>query len=303
MINSDNYDGGKFPVSTATVAKAVKTGLGNGRGTLLLAIVGVSISLCSSFMFCLASIGFDFTQLKETVFWSRWASMAISSLFAYALVILHKDEMNRLKPWYSETLAKLAEKSATVGSEFELYLQEFNLQRRIEWYKRDINAKIGKLNHKLLRAELNGKDTGKLKQQIDKYKECVSAGYLEANKYNLKTRSKPISSAQVLTESQRGDNGEVNFRSATAYYGGKVLMKLTFSLCLTMAFACVVVTNFEMGINVAAIAMTVLTVMSLLISCVSAITAANGCYRNVYVPNLQFKLKILSGYEAWSERK
>lgn len=85
-----------FTVSTVT--KKVKAGLGNGRGTLILAIVGTAVSLCASFMFCLASIGFDFSQLGETVFWSRWASMAIATMCVYVLVLLHKDEVNRMKP-------------------------------------------------------------------------------------------------------------------------------------------------------------------------------------------------------------
>lgn len=287
--------------TTADITKRVKTSLSQGRGTLILAVVGIAISLCSSFMFCLASIGFDFSQISETAFWSRWASMSVSALFAYALVILHKDEVNRLNKWYVDNLKILSEKSAAAGDEFDEYLKEFNLQRRIDWYKRKINAKIGKLNHKLLNIELKGRPTEKIKERIKKYKERISEEFLEANKYSLKTGSKAISSSQVLSETQRGDDGEVNFRSAAAYYGGKALIKLCFSLCLTAAFACVVVQNFTVGINIASITMTVLTVLSLLISVVSATLAANGCYRNIYVPNLQLKLKILSGFEKWKE--
>lgn len=289
--------------TTQDITKKVISSLGGGRGTLALAVIGIAISLCSSFMFCLASIGFDFMQLKEALFWSRWISMSISALFAYALVILHKDEMNRLKDDYVEKLKLISEKSLTVGEEFDEYLKELNIQRRIEWYKRKINKKLGKLNTKLLDLELKNKPTEALKDKISKYKACITPEYLEANKYTLKTRSKPISAAQVLCETQRGDNGEVNFRSPTAYYGGKALAKLCMSLCMTAAFACVVVQNFNVGINIAAVSMTILTVLSLLISVVSAIMAANGCYRNVYIPNLQFKLKILAGFDKWKEEK
>ncbi len=289
----------KEMITVSDVTKKVKTGLGNGRGTLILAIVGISVSLASSFMFCLASIGFDFTQLQQTVFWSRWASMSISSLFAYALVILHKDEVNRLKPWYTEHLRLLADKSATAGDSFEEYLKQLNLQRRVEWYKRNLREKVARLNEKILRAELKNRPFGKLKDKLKAYQERLDEEYIETHIYVLKTRSKPISSVQVLAETQKGDKGETNFRSASAYYGGKAAGKLCLSLCMTAAFACVIVNNFEVGINVAAVAMTVLTVLSLLISVLSAVTAANGCYKNVYVPNLQFKLKIFSGYESW----
>lgn len=286
-------------VTTFDVVKKVKTGLGNGRGTLLLAIAGIAVSLCSSFMFCLASIGFDFSQLREAVFWSRWASMMISSLCAYVFVILHKDEVNRLNEWYVLNTKSIAEKSRTAGEEFESYLRELNLQRRIEWHKRKMNAKIGKLNQKLLRASLKHRAMGPIEEAIKKYKFCISEEYISANKNFLRTRSKPISSAQVLSETQRGDDGEVNFRSVSMYYGGKAIMKLCLSLCSTAAFSCVVVKNFEAGINIASVVMTVLTVLSLFISVLSAIMAANGCYKNVYVPNLIFKLKILSDYENW----
>ncbi len=289
--------------ATSEVVKKVKLTLGGGRGTLLLAIIGIAISLCSSFMFCLASIGFDFTQLTQTLFWSRWVSMSVSALFAYVLVILHKDEVNRLRKEYTDKMKTIAEKSLTAGEEFDLYLKELNLQRRIDWYKRKINGKIAKLNAKLLRVELKGKSTDKINSKIEKYKACVTDEYLEANKYILKTRSKPISAVQVLCETPRGDRGEVNFRSAAAYYGGKALTKLCLSLCMTAAFACVIVQNFGVGINIAAISMTILTILSLLISVVSAIMAANGCYRNVYIPNLQFKLKIIAGFEKWKEYK
>lgn len=293
----------KEAITPEQIISKAKFALGNGRGTFILAVIGTCISLASSFMFCLASISFDFSQLGEMTFWSRWAAMAISTLFTYALVIIHKDEVNRLNKWYVENVTTLANKSETVGAEFEEYLQEFNLQRRIEWYKNKINAKLGKLNHKLLRLQLKNKPTVKLEAKIEKYKNLISDEYIEANKYTLKTRSKAISSAQVLTETQRGNEGEENFRSTAVYYGGKTLTKLLLSLCITVCFASVAVQSFTVGINIAAITMTLLNVLSMLISVVSAIMAANGCYKNVYVPNLQFKLKILAGFESWKEKK
>lgn len=290
-------------ITTEKIAANAKKAVSGGRGTLALAVVGIAISLGSSFMFCLASIGFDFTQLGEMTFWSRWASMSISALFAYGLVVLHKDEVNRLNKWYQDNLKLLAEKSATVGDDFDEYLKDVNLKRRIEWYKNYVNGKLAKLNEQVLRRELNGKSTEKLKKKIEKYKARVTEEYLETNKYVLKTRSKPFSAAQILSESRRGDGGEENLRSAAAYYGGKALTKLVMSLCMTAAFACVIVQNVEIYVNVASIVMTVMAVMAVLISVVSAILAANGCYRNIYVPNLQLKLKILSGFEKWRETK
>lgn len=285
------------------VAKKVKAGLSKGRGTLVLAILGIAVSLASSFMFCLASIGFDFTQLTQTVFWSRWASMSISSLCTYVFVILHKDEVNRLNPWYLEKTKLLAEKSESAGKDFEEYLKEINLQRRIEWYKRKISGKIGKLHRKLQHLELKNKSTQKVKEQIGKYEYFVSEEYIEKNKYVLRTRSKPITSAQVLSETQKGDGGEMNFRSASAYYGGKTAVKLALSLAMTAAFACVVVQNFAIGINIASVVMAVLTVLSVFMSVLSAIFAANGCYKNIYVPNLLFKLEIISDFEEWKTKK
>lgn len=288
-------------VTVEDISKKVKSSLGKGRGTLVLAVAGILISLGSSFMFCLASIGFDFSQLREMTFWSRWASMSISALFAYGLVVLHKDEVNRLNSWYTENLKKLAEMSSAVGDDFDKYLKEVNLTRRVEWYKNKMNAKIGKLNQKLLKAELNCRPTEKLAEKIAKYKICVSEEWLEANKYTLKTRSKPFSAAQILSESHKSEGAEENFRSAAAYYGGKALMKLCMSLCMTAAFACVIVQNVDIYVNVASIVMTILAVIAVLISVVSAVMAANGCYRNIYVPNLQLKLKILAGFEKWRE--
>lgn len=299
MIKENN----DIPFTSGDITGKIRTSLSKGRGTLLLAIVGILISLSSSFIFCLASIGFDFTQLKEVIFWSRWASMAVSALFSYALVLLHKDEVNRLTKWYVENHRLLAEKSAAVGNEFDSYLKEVNLNRRIEWFKNKTNAKIGKLNQKILRAELKGKPTDKLKAEMEKYKQCVTEEYLEANKYTLKTRSKPFSTAQILSESQKTAGAEENFRSATAYYGGKAVFKLLFSLCTTAAFACVIVQNMGVQVNLASIVMTIMAAMAVLTSVVSAILAANGCYRNIYVPNLQLKLKILAGFEKWREKK
>lgn len=290
------------------VTKKVKAGLSNGRGTMMLAIVGTCVSLCASFMFCLASIGFDFSQLAQTTFWSRWASMSISTLCVYALVILHKDEVNRLNEWYVERRKIISEKAKIVGEEFEDYLKEFNLKRRIDWHKRKINDKISCLNQRLLCAELKRQTTGvqkrivKIKKKIWKLKERITDEYIEENKYTLKTRSRAISAAQVLSDTNFGYNGEVNFRSASAYYGGKSLAKICLSLAMTAAFACVVVQNFGMGVNIASIVMTVLTVLSVFVSIVSAILAANGCYKNVYVPNLLFKLEILRNFEAWKEK-
>ena len=296
----DSHDVG---ITSEVVTKKIKSGIGNGRGTLLLAVFGVIVSLGSSFMFCLASIGFDFAQLANSVFWSRWAALAIASFVAYALVILHKDEMNRKNEWYVENLQKIADKASETGEQFELYLQQLNIKRRIDWYKRNINDKIAALNAKVLQYELKNKPTDKLKAQIELYTSRLSDAFIEKNKYALRTKSKAISSVQVLSETNKGDNGETTFRSASAYYSGKSVIKLVLSLVMTAAFSCVVVQNFAVGIDIASVVMTVLTVLSVLISVMSAIMAANGCYKNVYVPNLLFRLKILSDYEGWKKEQ
>lgn len=285
------------------ITKKVRSGLGNGRGTLLLAIAGIAVSICSSFMFCLASIGFDFSELQQSVFWSRWASMSVSSLIAYIFVILHKDETNRLKEWYVTNMKKIAEKSEAAGEEFEVFLRDLNIRRQVEWYKRKMGEKVAQLNHALLKAEIHHKPTEEIQARIKLYSERMSDEFILSHREVLKTRSKPIYSAQVLTEAQKGDAGEANFRSASAYYGSKAFVKTILSLGMTAAFSCVVVQNFEAGINIASVVMTVLTVLSIFISVWSAIMAANGCYKNVYVPNLLFKLKILSDFEKWKANK
>lgn len=302
MLNENSND----VFTPDKVTKKIKSGLGNGRGTLILAVAGTCVSLCATFMFCLVSIGFDFSQIGATVFWSRWASMAISTMCVYALVVLHKDEMNRLKKWYTGKTEELMEKSKTaVGEKFEEYLSEINMERRIEWYKRKMNGKIAKLSQKQLLLETQRqkprikKRIERIKEKIEKFKDRVSEEYIEVNKQNLKTRSKPISSVQVLSEARRGDSGEQNFRSESMYYGGKSIIKISLSLVMTAAFACVSLNDFIAGFTVASIVMIIFTVLSVVISIVSAILAANGCYKNVHVPNLLFKLKILSDFEEW----
>lgn len=285
------------------VTDKIKAGFGNGRGTFLLALLGIGISISASFMFCLVSIGFDFTQLKDIVFWSRWASMAVTSLVGYFLVILHKDEKNRMLPWYQNCMEEIARKASQIGESFDEFLHELNLRRRVEWYKRAVNEKIAELNKKLLEADLRGKSTSSIAQKIEKYKAIISDEFIAANKNALKTRSKTISSVQVLSEAKNGDNGETNFRSASGFYLGKGTAKVVMSLIMTAAFACVVVQNFGAGISVASVVMTILSVLSTLISVSSAVLAANGCYRNVYVPNMLFRLKILADYEEWKKKK
>lgn len=296
--------------TTDVITRKVKVGLSNGRGTLLLAIVGTIVSFCATFMVCIFSIGFNLSQLGNSVFWSRWASMAVSTMCVYLLVILHKDEMNRLKPWYVEKYEEFQQKAqSAIGEKFEEYLREININRRIEWYKRKINGKIAKMNQKQLRLETRRKIPGikkrieQIKEQIEKLKEKIDEEYIEANKENLKTRSKPICSVQILSETQRGDSGEQNFRSASSYYGGKSLSKIILSLVMTAAFACVTLNDLETGFTVASVVVIIFTVFSMVTSIVFAVLAANGCYKNVYVPNLLFKLKILADYETWKANK
>lgn len=292
------------------VTNKIKVGLGNGRGTLLLAIVGTIVSLAATFMFCIFSIGFDPAQLGTPVFWSRWASMATSTMCVYALVTLHKDEVNRLKAWYTTKTNELRDKAKeAVGEKFEDYLREINMKRRIEWYKRKINNKISRLNQRKLRLETRRqkkwikKRIERIQGKIEKFKERLSEDYIEANKENLKTRSKPISSAQVLSDTQRGDGGEKNFLSESAYYGGKSIVKVCLSLVMTAAFASVTLGDLAAGFTVASVVVIIFTLLSVVISIVSAILAANGCYKNVYVPNLLFKLEILQNFEAWKEKE
>lgn len=300
MIKEQNN--GLVTESMAAIAtKKAKSALGGGRGTLALAIIGGAISTVSSFMFCLVSIGFDFTQLATTSFWSRWASMFISTLVTYVLVVIHKDEVNRLRGAYVEELKKLRNFEHT--NEFEEFLKEYNLARKIAWHKNHINAKIAKLKMKRLNLELKNKPTTKIDNKIKMYERLVQDDYINNNMYTLKTKSKPISSAQVLTETKKMQLGEENFRSAGLYYGSKGVVKLCLSLLMTSAFASVVVENFSTGITVASIVMVLFTILSMVLSTASAITAANGCYRNVYVPNLQFKLKIISSFNKWLQSK
>lgn len=291
------------PLTTENVTSKVKSILGNGRGTLILAIFGVLLSTASAFTFCLASIGFDFSQLIRSTFWSRWASMFITMLSAYAFVIVHKDEKNRLNSWYIEKLRLLMELSISTGFNFDAYIEELNEEREEEWFKNDIDAKISTLNGKVVRRKLKGRSYGDLEDKIKIYQSCITPEYLAANKYHLKTRSKPIRAAQVLTEKQNKCRAEENFLSPAAFYGGKMVIKVITSLLTTAAFASVVVQNFEAGFNAASVVMTLFTLLSVTMSIMSAIFAANGCYKNVHVPNLLFKIKILTGYKAWQEKQ
>ena len=293
---------GKEVFIMSDLTDRVRLNLGNGRGTLWLAIIGILISVSASFMFCLASIGFDFSQLAELVFWSRWASMAVTSLVGYFLVILHKDEKNRMIEWYATNMRKIADRAADIGEKFDEFLKIYNERRRIEMYKRQINEKIAALNQRALALEIRGKSSGSIQSKIERYKERITDVFIASNKNALKTRSKPISAIQVLSEARRGDGVEINFRSAGSYYFGKGAAKIVLSLVMTAAFACVVVQNFNVGISIASVVMTILSVLSTLISVFSAIMAANGCYRNVYVPNLLYRLKILADYDAWREK-
>ena len=293
----------KEPITTSAVTGQIKNVLGNGRGTLILAIIGVGLSTASTFMFCLASVGFDFTQLSEPAFWSSWASVFMTMICSYALVILHKDEKNRLNEWYVEKMTLIMNLSTAAGLSFDEYLEWFNLQRRIAWYKNDINAKIAKLNGKIIKYKLKGKPTDILEKQIETFRACLAEEYIEENKYSLQTRSKPIRSSQVLTESKKGTDGEENFRSPSAYYSVKVVLKIVMYFVIAVAFAAVVVQNFMVGVDVAAITKTILSCLSIVLAIISAIFAANGCYKTVYVPNLLFKIKILTGYGAWKEEK
>ena len=200
------------------------------------------------------------------------------------------------------TMRKIADRAADIGEKFDEFLKIYNERRRIEMYKRQINEKIAALNQRALALEIRGKSSGSIQSKIERYKERITDVFIASNKNALKTRSKPISAIQVLSEARRGDGAETNFRSEGSYYFGKGAAKIILSLVMTAAFACVVVQNFNVGISIASIVMTILSVLSTLISVFSAIMAANGCYRNVYVPNLLYRLKILADYDAWREK-
>ena len=296
---TNHTDPGKDVFLASDITKKIHIGLGNGRGTLILAICGIGMSVSASFIFCLASIGFDFSQLKNIVFWSRWAAMAVISLICYVLVILHKDEKNRMIKWYADNMENIAERSVHIGAHFDEFLRELNMRRRIDWYKRHINAKIAAQNRKLLITEMRQRPTESIKSKIEMLKSRVTDEYIEENKNALKTRSKPISPTQVLSEVKSSVSSEPNFRSAGGYYAGKGTAKVLLSLGMTAAFACVVVQEFGAGITVASVVITILSALTALLSVFSAIMAANGCYRNVYVPNMLFRLKILNDYDEW----
>lgn len=285
------------------ITDKAKVALGNGRGTLLLAIFGIAISVSATFMFCLASIGFDFTQLRESTFWSRWASMAVTSLIGYFLVILHKDEKNRMIPWYTDNLQKLCARAVEVGEDFDTFLRGYNEQRRIAAHKRKISEKIAKLQQKALSLDLRGKNKHAVECRIARYRERLTDEYIAKNKDALLAHTKPISAVEVLSETRRGDRDEENFRSSGGFYAYKGITKVVMSLVMTAAFASVVVQNFGAGISVASVVMTIFSVLSTVISVFSAIMAANECYRNVYVPNMLLRLKIMNDFDAWKKGK
>ena len=285
--------------TTGDIIHGAANVLGNGRGTLILAIVGVALSTSSAFMFCLVGVGFDFSQLTTSLFWSRWASMCLATLSSYFFVLLHKDEKNKLNPWYQQKVRLLLDLSVETGADFDSYLFHYNRERKIAWFKNRVNGKIAKLNAKITWRKLKGKPTDDLESKIAIYRACLSEKYIAENENSLKTRSKPIRSAQVLTEAQKAGRDEENFKSAGAYYGVKSIAKIALSLMVTIAFASVILQNLGSG-SVASIAMTIFTLLSTVISIFSAILAANGCYKTVYVPNLLFKIKILKGYREWA---
>lgn len=296
---SDKQKKEKGLVSAGDIVHGAANILGNGRGTLILAIIGVALSTSSAFMFCLVAVGFDFSQLTTSIFWSRWACMCLAAMSSYFFVLLHKDEKNKLNPWYQKKIRLLLDLSVETGANFDEYLCIYNRTRKINWFKNNLNCKIAALNAKITRKKLKGKPAEDLEKKIEILRTCLTDEYINRNEDALKTRSKPIRSAQVLTETQKADRGEENFKSAGAYYGVKSITKLLLSLISTIAFASVFVQNLASG-SVASIVMSIFTLLSIVISIFSAILAANGCYKSVYVPNLLFKIKILKGYREWA---
>lgn len=288
--------------TTGDVTALIKKAAGNGRATLVLAVLGTLIASASTFMFCLIPIKFDFEKILEPSFWSKWLAMCISTISAFALVTIHKDEKNKLSPWFTEKKALIGELGAQLSSDFDIYLEEINLERRIKWHKAFVNRKIGLLKKKVLKLKLKNKPYSKYDAQIKEWERLLTAEYLEENKYNLKTKSKPLHRCEIVTDTHdRG--GEEGKKSTVNYYSTHTIFKVSLSLAMSAAFACILLDNFEVGINAAGIVSILLSMLSIALSVVSGILTANGCYRNVYMPNVLFSIKILRGYYEWQKTK
>lgn len=298
------------------IGKKVKSAMGNGHATLVIMILGVAMAVSSVFVTCFVSIGFDFTQIGTPTFWLRWLTVLSATLSSFFFVLVHRDDVNKLKSVYTDKMQEINEQGKRVKKNFDDFLFEYNTERRIEWHKASINRKIGKYNEKILRCKIKlvkylpssrrrkkcEKKIAKYTDKINAYQEQITESYIEQNKYSLKTRSRAISRMTILSDRIKVDDEEY-IQNVSVFYGKKGFVRVVLSFVIAICIACILPDPHTGAVTWASALSLIMTLLSILVACLGGMMTANDALKNVHVPNALFKLKVLTAYFEWDSKQ
>lgn len=284
--------------------KAAKIVNKYGRPKYIAALIEIVISSVAIVGIQIVSMGFDFTKLSSWQFWVKTASLTACIFLLFRAVINARFDKTASRKNVLEAKENYNSLNKDKGLDLKEFLQEFNLQTKINAYVGKINKRINRLERKKIKT-YSAKKKMSLTAKINVLKEEIKPDRIKEIIDIIHVKYYMVWYDDFENVERVGGNGTYNTRGYQSY--NKAFNKASFNkiwaYILCSAIMAVSVWTFGDTTTVTIIANILSSSIMIVTRVLTAYIQADRIYDSTITASYVCKTDILKQYYVWKNKR
>lgn len=287
--------------SAAKAAKVVNT---YAKPKYIAAILEIIISAVAIIGIQVVAMGFDFSKLTEWQFWVKTLSLTACIFLLYRAVVNARFERTGQRQNVLDAQEKY--KALVSGKELDLkdFLEEFNLQNKINAYIYKINSRINRLERKRIKT-YNAMKKQRLVEKILVLKEEITPDRIKEVINIVHVKYYVVYYDDFENVERLGGNGRISTRGLKDYnrsFNLKSFDKMWIYI-LTTSILSISIWSFGDAKTITIIANVLSSLVMIITRILSALVESDRIYDSTITASYVCKTEILAQYYQWRDAK
>lgn len=246
----------------------------------------------------LVSVGLDITSFTKPSFYISTVATAISVVLVYRATINAVYVKTESRPNVVEARNKYNSLNEKKSLNLKAYLEEYNLKTKIEVYISKVNAKIYKIEKKLIRSRRD-KNIVKLNSKLENVKKLITTEYINEHISRINVKYNIVYYSDFLSLNTKSSGGAIITRPNYDGLFNKYSFKKSWMYILSTAFLSLgIITGTTEG-TVGLVASIFLNVFMVVFRIGSALIQAPKIYDDTITKSILDRTMILEEYFKW----
>jgi len=284
--------------------KAAKIVNKYGRPKYIAALIEIVISSVAIVGIQIVSMGFDFSKLSSWQFWVKTASLTACIFLLFRAVINARFDKTASRKNVLEAKENYNSLNKDKGLDLKEFLNEFNLQTKINAYVGKINKRINRLERKKIKT-YSAKKKMSLTAKINVLKEEIKKDRIKEIIEIIHVKYYMVWYDDFENVERVGGNGTYNTRGYQSY--NKAFNKASFNkiwaYILCSAIMAVSVWTFGDTTTVTIIANIISSSIMIVTRVLTAYIQADRIYDSTITASYVCKTDILKQYYNWKNKR